>query len=239
MRDNLAYFFNMYYGTLYMERFLFLAETEINAAIVVINLAFVLALELVIVWVYRRTHRTLSYSQSFVGTIILMGMIASLIMMVVTENIVGAFALLGAFALIRFRTIVKETRDIAFVFFALAVGVAVGTNNYTVAGIGTFFISAVILLMNRFNFASAARGGHILIIVAKQPFMPESPAPWRDYLNTWRLLNAKTLHDGFSEYTLGVRLRDESIAGALMNVLRATTGVERVELMSGKDAVEY
>src|SRR3989344_9236862 len=107
-----------------MEQFLYLAETEINAAIVVINLLFVLALELVIAWVYQRTHRTLSYSQSFVGTIVLMGIIASLIMMVVTENILGAFALLGAFSLIRFRTIVKETRDIAFVFFALAIGVA-------------------------------------------------------------------------------------------------------------------
>ena len=222
-----------------MEKFLFLAETEVNAAIVVINLTFVLLLELIIAWVYRRTHRALSYSQSFVGTIILMGMIASMIMMVVTENIVGAFALLGAFALIRFRTIVKETRDIAFVFFALAVGVAVGTNNYIVAGVGTFFISAVIMLMNRFNFASAARGGHILVILAKQPFVPESPAPWRDYLANWHLLGAKTFHDGLAEYTLGVRMRDESTAGALINALRNTAGVERVELMSGKDAVEY
>jgi uncharacterized membrane protein YhiD involved in acid resistance len=222
-----------------MDNFLFLAETEVNAAIVVINLTLVLLLELIIAWVYRHTHRTLSYSQSFVGTFILMGLIASVIMMVVTENIVGAFALLGAFALIRFRTIVKETRDIAFVFFALAVGVAVGTNNYTVAGIGTFFISAVILFMDRFNFASAARGGHVLVIVAKQPFVPESPAPWRDYLNARHLLNAKTLHDGLSEYTLGVRLRDESAAGALINALRATPGVERAEIMSGKDAVEY
>lgn len=222
-----------------MERFLFLAETEVNAAIVVINLTLVLILELVIAWVYRRTHRTLSYSQSFVGTIILMGMIASMIMMVVTENIVGAFALLGAFALIRFRTIVKETRDIAFVFFALAIGVAVGTNNYTVAGIGTFFISAVIVLMNRFNFASAVRGGHILVILAKQPFVPESPAPWRDYLASWHLLGAKTFHDGLVEYTLGVRLRNESVSGAFLEQLRNTAGVERVELMSGKDAVEY
>lgn len=223
-----------------LEKFLFLAETEVNAAIVAINLALVLALELIIAWVYRHTHRTLSYSQSFVGTIILMGMISSLIMMVITENIVGAFALLGAFSLIRFRTIVKETRDIAFVFFALAIGVAVGTNNYTVAGVGTFFISAITLVLNRYNFASSAgSGGHILVILAKQPFVPESPAPWRDYLKDWRLFNAKTLHDGLVEYTLSARLRDESVSGALLHTLRNTPGVERVELMSGKDAVEY
>ena len=137
-----------------MDNFLFLVETETNAAVIVLNLVIVFLLELAIAWVYRKTHRTLSYSQSFVGTIVLMGTIASLIMMVVTENIVGAFALLGAFSLIRFRTIVKETRDIAFVFFALAIGVAVGTNNYTVAFLGTILISGAILLMNRFNFVN-------------------------------------------------------------------------------------
>jgi hypothetical protein len=221
-----------------MERFLFLAETEVNAAIVVINLTLVLALELVIAWIYRRTHRTLSYSQSFVSTIILMGMIASLIMMVVTENIVGAFALLGAFALIRFRTIVKETRDIAFVFFALAVGVAVGTNNYTVAGIGTFFISTVILIMNRYNFGSAVQGGHILVITAKEPFLPESSTSWHTYCKSRALLSAKTF-DALTEYTFGVRLVEESTASTLLTLLRATPGVERVELMSGKDATEY
>lgn len=222
-----------------MDNFLFLAETEINAAIVIINLTLVLILELMIAWVYRHTHRTLSYSQSFVGTLILMGLISSVIMMVVTENIIGAFALLGAFALIRFRTIVKETRDIAFVFFALAIGVAVGTNNYTVAGIATFFISAVILALNRFNFGSAIKGGHVLVITAKDPFMPESPAPWHNYLASRHLLNAKTLHDTYTEYTFGIRILDEATIGTFLLLLRNTAGVERAELMSGKDSVEY
>jgi uncharacterized membrane protein YhiD involved in acid resistance len=222
-----------------LENFLYLAETELNAAIVVINLLFVFVLELGIAWVYRRTHRTLSYSQSFVSTIILMGIIASLIMMVVTENIVGAFALLGAFSLIRFRTIVKETRDIAFVFFALAIGVAVGTNNYVVALIGTVLISAIILVLDRFNFASTARGGHILVVLARAPFTPDANATWRDFIKVHNILNIKTLGDDLREYTLGIQLKKPDDASSLVDTVRQSNGVQNVELMSGKDVVEY
>ncbi|KKU86368.1 MAG: hypothetical protein UY14_C0002G0010 [Parcubacteria group bacterium GW2011_GWA1_47_9] len=213
-----------------LDQFLFLAETETNAAIIIINLVFVFVLELAIAWVYRRTHRTLSYSQSFVSTIILMGVIASLIMMVVTENIVGAFALLGAFSLIRFRTIVKETRDIAFVFFSLAIGVAIGTNNYVVGLLGTIFISAAILLLNRFNFGSVARGGHIAVILAHKPF---------SLLKANNILNIKTLGEEDFEYTLGIQLKNPADAPLLVETLRKTPGVENVEIMSGKDVIEY
>lgn len=222
-----------------MEKFLFLAETQTNAAIIVINLLFVFALELAIALVYRKTHRALSYSQSFVGTIILMGVIASLIMMVVTENIVGAFALLGAFSLIRFRTIVKETRDIAFVFFALAVGVAVGTSNYTVAVAGTLVISSIILFLHRFNFASAARGGYIVVLDAREPFRPEQKSPWHAFVKKQHVLNIKTLAGAAREFTLGVQFHETAHISEAIDVLRHSEGVESVELMSGKDAVEY
>lgn len=222
-----------------LENFLYLAETESNAAIVILNLVFVFMLELVIAWIYRKTHRTLSYSQSFVSTIILMGVIASLIMMVVTENIVGAFALLGAFSLIRFRTIVKETRDIAFVFFALAIGVAVGTNNYVVALLGTALISIAILVLDHFNFGSAARGGYIAVILAHKPFTPEVKNPWHALVKIHHILNIKTLGEDISEYTLGVQLKNPTDASALVDALRKSSGVQNVELMSGKDVVEY
>lgn len=219
--------------------FLLMAETETNAAVIIINLLVVFILELGIAWVYRRTHRTLSYSQSFVGTIILMGVIASLIMMVVTENIVGAFALLGAFSLIRFRTIVKETRDIAFVFFALAIGVAVGTNNYTVAFLGTVFISGAILILNHFNFATAGRGGYILVILAREPFKLENGDPWKQYLKSSHIMNIKSIGVDLREFTLGIQFKNLADTSTLVDDLRRVAGVESVELMSGKDTVEY
>ena len=222
-----------------MENFLYLAQTQTNAAVVTVNILLVFALELAIVWVYRITHRALSYSQSFVATIVLMGVIASLIMMVVTENIVGAFALLGAFALIRFRTIVKETRDIAFVFFSLAIGVAVGTSNYVVAVMGTFLVSVIILILPRITAGTIERSGHIVIIAAHEPFTPEKEAPWQKLLKNHHTLHVKTLADSLREYTLAVRLKNQEEAGKFVDTLKEARGVETVELISGKDAVEY
>ena len=222
-----------------MENFLFLAETEINAAIVILNLLFVFVLELAVAWVYRKTHRTLSYSQSFVGTIILMGIIASLIMMVVTENIVGAFALLGAFSLIRFRTIVKETRDIAFVFFTLAIGVAVGTNNYTVAFIGTTIISGIILILDKYNIGSATYGGYLLLVTAREPFSPIRQDIWHTHAKNVRTLHVKSFGDAPREYTIALQIPDPSAISTIVETLQKTAGVESVELLSGRDAVEY
>lgn len=222
-----------------MENFLYLAETEVNAAVVVFNILFVLAMELIIAWVYRKTHRALSYSQSFIVTMVLMGLIATIIMMVIAENIVGAFALLGAFSLIRFRTIVKETRDIAFIFFALAIGVAGGTNNYVVAGIGTVLISLIILFFEKINFGSAARGGHMLLVVAREPFDPTTHQSLKSHTVTSYILNLKTLPDRLREFTLGVRLKNEQETTQLVDSLKKEQLVESVELLSGKDAVEY
>ncbi|MEK7576109.1 MAG: DUF4956 domain-containing protein [Patescibacteria group bacterium] len=222
-----------------MEKFLFLAETQTSAAIIILNIFVVFCLELIITWVYRQTHRTLSYSQSFVFTIMLMGIVASLIMMVVTENIVGAFALLGAFSLIRFRTIVKETRDIAFVFLSLAIGVAVGTNNYTVAIIGTVFISGIILLLNQFNFGSGISGGHILIVAAGNSFSPENPHAWQQHIKNQNVLHIKTLGEKLREYTIAIQLINPSSASKIVQSLQSMHDVESVELISGKDAVEY
>lgn len=222
-----------------MENFLYLAETEVNAAVVIFNILFVLVLELIIAWVYKKTHRAFSYAQSFIFTMIMMGLIATIIMMVIAENIVGAFALLGAFSLIRFRTIVKETRDIAFIFFALAIGVAGGTNNYIVAGIGTVLISLIILFFDKINFGSAARGGHLLLVVARAPFDPSTQEILQTNTVTRHIINLKTLPDQLREYTIGIRMKNENLITSLVDTLRKQDHVESVELLSGKDAVEY
>ncbi|HET9667109.1 MAG TPA: DUF4956 domain-containing protein, partial [Desertimonas sp.] len=86
---------------------------------------------------YRTTHRGVSYSQSYVQTLVLMGMVIALIMLVVGSNIARAFSLVGALSIIRFRNAVKETRDVGFIFFAMAIGMAAGTRFFLLAVIAT------------------------------------------------------------------------------------------------------
>ena len=94
-------------------------------------LSFVLCA--VVGFVYRVTHRGISYSQTYVQTLVFMGMVVSLVMLVVGSNIARAFALVGALSIIRFRNAIKETRDVGFIFLAMAIGMATGTRFYILA----------------------------------------------------------------------------------------------------------
>jgi uncharacterized membrane protein YhiD involved in acid resistance len=129
---------------------------------IVINLTLALVCGLIIGWVYRKSHRGLSYSQSFVVTLVLMAVTVAAVMMVIGSNLARAFALVGALTIVRFRTVVKDTRDTAFIFFALTEGIASGTGNYLLAGFSTLFISAIALLLARTNYGAIRRSEYIL-----------------------------------------------------------------------------
>src|SRR4030065_2109523 len=101
--------------------------------------------------VYRITHRGVSYSQSYVQTLVLMGVVVALIMMIVGSNIARAFSLVGALSIIRFRNAVKATRDVGFIFLVMALGMGVGTRFYLLPLIATVVISLMIILMTRFD----------------------------------------------------------------------------------------
>ncbi|HEX8546828.1 MAG TPA: DUF4956 domain-containing protein, partial [Cytophagaceae bacterium] len=70
---------------------------------------------------YRWTYKGLSYSGNFVNTIILLTMITSVVIMVIGNNLATAFGLVGAMSIIRFRTAIKDSQDIMFIFFSLSI----------------------------------------------------------------------------------------------------------------------
>ncbi len=123
---------------------------SITDVVLAITLSFVLTS--FIGWVYKITHKGASYTQSYVHTLVLMGMVTGIIMLIIGSNIARAFSLVGALSIIRFRNAVKETRDVGFIFFAMAIGMATGTRFYSLAIVATIIIALLILLMNRLDF---------------------------------------------------------------------------------------
>lgn len=216
--------------------------TEFSLAIIIFNLVFSFILQLAIVWVYKRTHLGLSHSQSFLFTLVIIGVLGTTILMVVHNNIIGAFGLLGAFSLIRFRTIVKETRDVAFVFFALAMGVAVGTNNYAVAVTGTVLISSMILLLSRYGFGLIDKGsipGYVLTLETAPTF---SPADLESKLSSYgvlEVLHAKHKIGQGGHYAFSIHLNKAENLHRLSEDLKNWNGISRFEFITSKHSVEY
>src|SRR5690349_14534541 len=123
-----------------------------SMADIAISLALAFILSAIVGWVYRATHRNVSYSQSYVQTLVILGMLISLIMLVVGSNIARAFALVGALSVVRFRNAIKETRDVGFIFLVMGIGMACGTRFYVLAIVATVAICLVIVIMHRFNW---------------------------------------------------------------------------------------
>ncbi|RKU20845.1 hypothetical protein C6499_22970 [Candidatus Poribacteria bacterium] len=102
------------------------------------------ALSIFIVNIYQWTHTKVP-QKSFTDTLIILCMLISVVMVIIGDSIARAFSLVGALSIIRFRTAIQDPRDIGFVFYALAVGMAVGAGNPSVAILATFLIGIIIL----------------------------------------------------------------------------------------------
>lgn len=104
------------------------------------------ALGVFIVFIYQWTHAK-SPQKSFTDTLIILCMLISVVMVIIGDSIARAFSLVGALSIIRFRTAIQDPRDIGFVFFALAAGMAVGAGSPAIAVLATFLIGIIILCM--------------------------------------------------------------------------------------------
>lgn len=109
-------------------------------------------LTFVLTSVYRYTHRGTSYSQSFLLTMFFMAIATAVVMMIIGSNIARAFSLVGALSIIRFRTPVKDPRDLAFLFTAVISGMGCGTGFYLASISMTAFISLLSLALYTFNY---------------------------------------------------------------------------------------
>ena len=128
-------------------------RVTILEAFAAIFLSFILTV--IIAIVYKMTHTGARYSQSFVQTIIIMGVVVSVIMIVIGNNIAVAFGLVGAFSIIRFRSAMSDPKDIAFIFFGMAAGITCGLGYYILAILFTASLVAIIYFLYSIDFGKA------------------------------------------------------------------------------------
>lgn len=207
---------------------------------IAISLALSSVLTIVIAYVYRATHHGISYSQSYVQTLVLLGILVSLIMLVVGSNIARAFTLVGALSIVRFRNAVKETRDVGFIFFAMAIGMATGTRFYLLAAIATVVISLVVLVMDRFDMFSLDVQSQIVKVQLAPDVDPSALDPaFLAHTDRVELISAESIRGGaLTELLYTIRLKRGTEPTTLLNELRAKTSGQKVTLLTGYDRTD-
>src|SRR5215203_7103929 len=126
---------------------LFPGDPSVSVGRLTARLVTAFLLGLVIAGIYRATAAPARRTRSFVATLVLLCILIALVTQVVGSDTARAFTLVGALSIVRFRTVVQDTRDTAFVIFAVIVGMAVGGGLFTVAMVGIVVCSVAAFLL--------------------------------------------------------------------------------------------
>ncbi|MFN7139393.1 MAG: DUF4956 domain-containing protein [Limisphaerales bacterium] len=215
------------------------APMDLHAMVLGLLLSF-LAGQL-LAWVYMLTHTGLSYSRSFVNSLIIIPVIVSLVMLVLSNNLVTAFGLMAVFAIVRFRNILRDTMDTTYVLAVIVVGMACGTQKFSSAVVGTLITAAILIYLWYTSFGSRQRYDLILNLRWSRPLA--------DLPELGRLLARHSLkahcasqraHDDTSGADLSYRLllRDPNRTHDLMAELKTLNGVAHVMSMKAEDESE-
>jgi uncharacterized membrane protein YhiD involved in acid resistance len=192
---------------------------------IALGLAFLIGL--FIFFVYKKTFRGIMYSAGFGVSLMAMSMITTMILLAVTSNVVLSLGMVGALSIVRFRTAVKEPLDIAFLFWAISVGIVLGAGMIPLAILGSLFIGIVLLL---FVNKKTPETPYILMVSyvgaeQEEEILKHIGSNVKRYA-----VKSKTVSSDGTELTLDVRLKEMS--AEFVNSLSSLNGVKNVLLVS-------
>jgi hypothetical protein len=190
---------------------------------------------------YEKTFRGLSYSRNFIQAMILSSIIAGMIMQAIGENPLRGLGVLGALAMIRFRTGFKDPRDIVFMFAAMAAGISCGVFGYGIAVVGTlvFCGAAIVLYFSPFGCNRYFDGMLRFNIEAKDSANQELIDIMKYHCRTFALVTLRELAQGNRlEYAYHVKLRNKIPQESLVNKIRQLQGAKDVQLLLQETTVE-
>ena len=193
------------------------------------RLVTALLLGAIVAWIYRRTTG-LAHSVSFPTTLVLLAVLIAMVTQVIGDNVARAFSLVGALSIVRFRTVVRDTRDTAFVIFSVVAGMAAGSQNLWVAVLGILVAGTA-----AFVLARGINHGPVEVFVLRIRAVPELNlelllAEHVGSLATeFRLMNmAATGQGGGVEGTYQFRLRGDFGAEEIAKTIAKIEGIQEV-----------
>ncbi len=212
---------------------------DLGTVILCVLMAFILGQA--IAWTYAYTHNGLSYTRSFTQSLVVLTLVVALVMMVIGNNIVTAFGLIGALAIIRFRNVLKDTRDTVFVFLVLVVGMAVGSGKFMTAIVGTAAAILLLIYLQQTGFGALARfDGHLSFLAPSSARGEHGPvAILERFCSGWKRVSLRQTGGGSnSEFVYEISLLDPENPRELLHALETSPGIEHVSLVLQDDLAE-
>ena len=207
-----------------------------------LSLAFLLGSTIAVT--YRQTHKTFAFSYSMQVGIVLISIIVAMVLMVVDNSLARAFGLVGALAIIRFRTPVKDIRDIVFLFLAVGNGIACGAGAFKIALLGTLSANVISLIMYspKFNLKQNAEDLLIRVSISNEHFDAENAPVDRlleQYCYSFALIELNASADAPYDAIYSIRLGSEKDIAPIVKELSGMPGILSASVLSSMHNMDF
>jgi len=202
------------------------------------NMFIALICGIIISIVYRYVYNGSNYSRSFVNSLVLLTLITSVVLLVIGNNLARAFGLVGAMSIIRFRTAVKDTQDIVFIFFCLAIGMATGVGMNLIAVVATGFISLVVIGLYKTNLFESNKKQYLLQLSyqGEEHISAEIDSVLKKHCKAIKIISLKTVgYDDEQEAFYNFELRNKEGSETFVAALKKIDGVSLVNIFFDQD----
>src|SRR3989344_2831198 len=206
------------------------------------SLLFAFILGLLIAYVYKKTSRSVSYSHSFVNSLVLILPVIALIIIFISNSIPRAIGLFGAFSVIRFRTAIKDAKDMFFVLWVLATGFIIGVDQIPSAFLSTIVVSGMVYLLKIVNFGQSSDSSYILacILEGSKTSMSDVSESLEKYVVKQDILNIQTTKDEKqTELTMSLILKKQADLNQMVSGLKKNNGLKALNINPSKFNLEY
>lgn len=201
--------------------------TSISILDMILALVLAFGLGIFIFLVYKKTFSGVMYSSSFGVTLVALTMITTVVILAVTSNVVLSLGMVGALSIVRFRTAIKEPLDIAFLFWAIAVGIVLAAGMILLAVTGSVLIGVMLLVfVNKKSYINP----YILVVSCSDHDSEVRTKEFLDQQVQRCAVKSKTAQKGQIELNLEVRLQDDNTD--FINILSEMNGVNSAVLVS-------
>ncbi|MBQ4293308.1 MAG: DUF4956 domain-containing protein [Lachnospiraceae bacterium] len=201
--------------------------TSVSVLDMVLALGIAFGIGLFIFFIYKKTYTGVMYSSSFGVTLVALTMISTFVILAVTSNVVLSLGMVGALSIVRFRTAIKEPLDIAFLFWAIAVGIVLAAGLIPLAVFGSLFIGIIILVFaNRKDMSNP----YILVVQCEDNAAEKGLAEFLKNNTKRCTVKSKSARPGNVEINLEIRLKEDNTD--FVNRVSELSGVKSAVLVS-------
>ena len=217
----------------------FVGFTNLDLMNLLFSLFLAIAIAFIISQIYKYTHRGLNYELTFMSTLVVLAPIIAVVMLFIRGDLVLSLGLIGSISIIRFRTPIKDTRDMVFIFWVIAVGLGCGTYNWNVVIISTIVIATVMFLLHFIRYGHSKATDYVLVVTGTKALKNnEIGEVLKSYTKEIRVRSQETEED-YWEIIFEIQLRDltETMVGELHDRLNHIPGVKKISLLAPQIAL--